>query len=157
MRGVPDNGLNASRSRVVARFEKCAGHAPSQTSWAREHNCGTINARARATTIESARDSSDIAHANTGNVEDIWRSCSKPRSSGGTGATSGTSDRISHSVSSMATNHSSPRKGGQNTTTYQDKPQPLHDTLLENIPATASLRLPAGRQQLPGSGDPIFA
>ena len=77
-----------------------------------------IYTRARATTIESAIGPSDIAHANTGNAEDIWRSCSNPRLRGGAVATSGTSGRTSRSASSMATSHSSPGAGWTN-------PQPL--------------------------------
>ena len=68
-----------------------------------------INAQARATTIESAIGHSDVAHANTGNTEDISRNCISPPSRGGMAATFGASGRISHSVSSMATSHSSPR------------------------------------------------
>ena len=68
-----------------------------------------INARARATTIESAIGHSDVAHANTGNTEDISGNCISPPSRGGMVATCGANGRISHSVSSMATSQSSPR------------------------------------------------
>lgn len=119
--------------------------------------CNIINARARATTIESAIGHSDVAHANTGNTEDISRNCISPPSR------AGWPQRLAR-----AEGFRIPSRRWRPATRARDQywqttanisreaSASAVGTFREKLLATAGLRMLADRQQLSSSGGPIF-